>query len=192
MAINNKIMDFNQKGLEIVISTHGVLTEITKPLFSHTKFGKFVYGQFFLDEHHKNEKVSYFCTDFPTAQWLMLEVEENGSAYQEAMRTAPQDEYSYFIFPQNPDDYPFKIHRERFGFCNGITMYKRYLNRIDAWEFSMSTNNACRYSLTGSLAQELKNWSDYFNFFLPQLKSIGEPVKYFSEVSDLSYKPIVF
>lgn len=187
----SSVQDFNRSGYELCVEIQPKISKVCQSLFVNTKFKKFSVGRFFLDKLGKTYKVAYFSTDLLSTKWLMMMDDiKNGCDYNQAIIETPPNQLSYFIHPQHTNDHLLNAYREQFHFCNGMTIYHRHDQYIDAWEVSMSTTDACSYTINKSFMDYFSKWISHFNERLPTL--FDTETIHFVETMDLSFCPLKF
>ena len=95
--MDREIFHHNKQAHEKLLSSHHLLLEACSPFFSSTKFKVLNRGRFLLDQNQACNKFILFFSHIELAEWVIYDVLQNGNELNEAARSAPEGEYSYYF-----------------------------------------------------------------------------------------------
>src|SRR3990167_3332970 len=187
--MHSEVFHHNKQAYEKFLSFHDLFLEICSPLFASTKFKTFGRWRFLLDQDQICTKIYFFYSHKDLAEWVIYEVMQNGNELNEVIRNTPEGEYNYYFSSLSPSDNVLSLYKEKFQVCNGVMIYKRSKDYIDAWGFLMDISDACSYAISNNLFHELQKWVNYFETVFDVYNIVNGPIKYFGSPHDYSYRP---
>lgn len=182
-----KVIESRKSCINYQLSINARLKEITSPL-QYLNIEWFGYGKFFLDSQQKCEKFFWINTHLDSFNWYCANAHDNGHDFSEAIRRTKLNETSYFFTPIETNDYIVKAFRDLFGLFSGLSIYKRYENYVELWDFSSTQQNSI---LSGSILSDkkielLSKYISYFNSQISRLDLCERTTINFPDKIDLS------
>ena len=185
--IKQEIIESRKACVNYQLDINPRLKELASPL-QYLNIDWLGYGKFFLDSQKKCNKFFWINTHLDSFNWYCANALDNGYDFSEAIRHTKLNETSYFFTPIKTNDYIIKAFRELFGLSSGLSIYKRYENYVELWDFSSTQQNSI---LSGSILSKkiidiLSEYIKYFNYNIKKLKLCENLTINFPNKIDLS------
>lgn len=166
--IKQEIIESRKECINYQLDINPRLKEIAGPL-QYLNIEWFGYGKFFLDPQKKCNKFFWVNTHLESFNWYCANALDNGDDFSEAIRHTKLNETSYFFTPIETNDYIVKAFRELFGLSSGLSIYKRYENYVELWDFSSTQQNSI---LSGSILSKkiIEILSEYIKYFTSNME----------------------
>lgn len=126
---NHAALAYNQ-------TIHQQLMDICSPLFLRSYIKSFRYFRLFKDGSYLNLSTNN--------DWLysrMTKIHNNGLIFQSALCSAVSDDYTFFIWPNDPDADEVTNLFYDFNIWNGLSVYKRDSISVETWSFGATKDH---------------------------------------------------
>ena len=153
----------------------------------------FMRGTFFLNNLQECEKAKFISTDQKCASLYMLNFDDNGQCFNEAIRETSFGNTSYLVWSAENNCPIIQMSRQQCSILKGMSIYKREGQKVNVWAFHCKILHGIPSVVSENTISPFLNFISLFEKQMERNNVLNDvPLVNYSSPFDMSYKKPYF
>ena len=185
--MNPEFLAMKKDALHYYQSQNHLINTLCEPIKTFLDVDLFTRATIVLNYQGEAIGLNSLMTNLELLDFYMLQFDDDttGKPFVRAIRETPLNSYSYFLWPTGESCPLVQVCLQKFGFIRGLTIYKRYAERIEAWWFASKSLRGIPSTITQA---SLVPFFDFMHYFEKKrtINNLLKPVVKYPKLFDLS------